>query len=53
MSKERRQPNAVVSGPRLFAECDNAIAVSCVVFDQLLAKAVADHTVADDDNGLL
>ena len=53
MREERRQSDAVVSRPRLFAERDDPIAALGVELDQPLAKALADHAVADDDDGLL
>ena len=52
MGEERRQANAVVRGPRLFAKRDNAKLLSEVEFDQFFAETQTDHSVANDDNGL-
>src|SRR5262245_17022139 len=52
MSVGRSTHDAVVRGPRLFAKGDDAIAVGRIEFDQLFAKAMSDHAVADHDDGL-
>ena len=53
MGEERRQPDAVVGRPRLLAERDDAEPPLGVELDEPLAEALADHAVADDDDGLL
>ena len=52
MGEERRQADAVVRGPRLLAERDDAKAPLGVELHQSLAEALADHAVADDNDVL-
>ena len=52
MSKEGRQSNSVISRARLFAERDDPPFRARVEFNELLAEALPDHSVADDDNRL-
>ena len=50
MGEERGQSDAIVSRPRLFTERNDAIPFCRIELDQLLAKAMPDHSIADDDN---
>jgi hypothetical protein len=52
VGEERGQSDAVVRGTGFFAERNDAEFAAGVVLDQLFAKAVADHAVADDDDRL-
>jgi len=51
VSEELRQADAVVGGTGLLAERDDSPAACRIEPDQPLAEAVADHAVADDDDG--
>ena len=51
--EERRQANAVVGGTRLFTERDDSILVRRIPLDQLFAKTLAHHPVANDNNSFL
>jgi hypothetical protein len=53
MGEERGEADAVVRGPRLLAERDDAKLALDIHLDQLLAEAVTDHAVADDDDRAL
>src|SRR4051794_4856536 len=43
--------HAIVRGPWLLADDDEAISLVLVIADHALAEAVADHAVADDEHG--
>jgi hypothetical protein len=51
--EERCQANAVVGGTRLFTERDNSVLVRRITLDQLFAKTLAHHPVANDNDGFL
>ena len=46
------QVHAIVGAPALFAEHQDAIARQRAALDQLLDAVMADHAIADDDQGL-
>ena len=53
MREERRQANTVIGGTRLFTECDNSVLARHIMLDQLFAKTLSHHAVANDHDGLL
>ena len=51
--EERRQANTVIGGTWLFTECDDSVLAQHIILDQLFAKTLSHHAIANDDDGLL
>jgi hypothetical protein len=53
MGEERREADPVVRSARLLAKCDDAESTFHVELNKPFAKTLADHAIANDDDGLL
>src|SRR4029450_3485300 len=51
--EERRQANTVIGSTWLFTERDNSVLAQHIMLDQLLAKTLSHHAVANDHDCLL
>src|SRR5262249_7161653 len=51
--EERRQANTVIGSTRLFTERDDSALARHIILDQLFAKTLSHHAVANDHDGLL